>query len=193
MREIKTMLAYAPLTAVVVLVCTIFYLLGLYLQRNEGKSFAAYLLGAVETEAISQKHQYWRLAAANFVHVDLLHFLFNVYFLIDLGTWLESQAPSWMYLLLLVLSGLFSTGLTYLYDKKRKLHHLTFGASGFAFGILGFVAGLMLFQGQLYRQALSSFIPLIIVNVVYTFSQKNISKTGHAGGFIAGLLVSLLW
>ena len=193
MREIKMMLQYAPLTSGIVGICTVVYLVGCYLSQKKGKGNVAYLLGAVEPRAIQQYHQYWRLIAANFVHVDFFHYLLNVYFLMNMGTWLEQQLPMTMYLLLQISSGLLSTGLTYLYDQQRHLHHLTFGASGFAFGLLGFVAGLMMFHGSIYRKVLGSFIPIIVINVIYTFTQKNISKTGHAGGFIGGILVSLLW
>lgn len=193
MTEIQEMLRYAPITSVLVLIVTGVFLIGLVLARKHGKHVTAYLLGALDSQSVSLKHQYWRLVTANFVHVDLLHYLFNIYFLIDLGTWLEMQMAPLKYLLLLVTSGLFSTGLTYLYDKKKNRRNLTLGASGFAFGILGLLAGLMLFHGSFYQEVLQGFIPLIVINVIYTFIQPNISRTGHIGGLIAGLLVSLIW
>lgn len=191
MREIVFMIRYAPITLVIVVICTIVYGIAFYMQKLEGKSETAYLLGAIERNAIHTKHQYWRLVTANFVHVDFLHYLFNMMFLIDLGSTLESHISC--YVILMVLSGLFSTGLTYLYDQKKKRNHLTFGASGFGFGILGFFAGLLLFTNTIDVNYMRPFISMIVLNLIYTFSQPHISKTGHLGGFVAGLLVSILW
>lgn len=192
MREIVFMCRHAPLTALLVGICTLYFLYGWFLKRKMSATAVAYRLGAIEVRAISQAHQYWRLLTAGLIHIDGLHYLFNMLFLMDVGTWLEFHLKMPRYLVLLLLSGLCSSGLTYLYDKRKHLYHLTFGASGFAFGILGYLAGLMLFGGAVYLETLRSFIPLIVINLFYTFSRKNISKTGHLGGMLAGLLFSLL-
>lgn len=194
MREIKFMFNYAPMCLGLVIICTLLYLYTLKLLKSEkNKTVIAYYLGAIESQAIYQKHQYWRLIAANFIHVDFWHYLFNLYFIIELGSWLEASMTPWLFALLLVVSGLASTVLTYGYDLKKGYHHVTFGASGFGFGFLGFIAGLMLFHHAIAPSSMTSFISVILINVAYTLMRPNISKTGHLGGFIGGLLVSLLW
>ena len=113
MREIKFMFNYAPMCLGLVIICTLLYLYALKLLKSEkNKTVIAYYLGAIESQAICQKHQYWRLIAANFIHVDFWHYLFNLYFIIELGSWLEASMTPWLFALLLVASGLASTVLT---------------------------------------------------------------------------------
>lgn len=193
MREIQYMLKNGPITGVVVIICTVVYLYSLFLQQHAPKGQVAYRLGALEAKTIKMRHEYWRLVSCNFIHVDFLHYLFNIYFLMDLGTWLETQLGLVLYLFLLVVSGMLASLLTYVYDLKKHQSHITFGASGMAFGLMGFIAGLMLFKGAIYRMILGNFIFVIVINLVYTFRRPDVSKTGHLGGFIGGLLVSLLW
>lgn len=193
MREIQYMLINGPITSLVVISCTVVYLYSLILQQHEKKWQVAYRLGALEAHTIKMRHEYWRLVTCNFIHVDFLHYLFNIYFLMDIGTWLETQLGFILYLMLVITSGLLASLITYVYDLKKKQHHITFGASGIAFGLMGFIAGLMLFKGAIYRQILGDFIFVIVLNLAYTFGRADISKTGHLGGFIGGILVSLLW
>lgn len=193
MREITFMIKYAPICLIIVMICTLVYLYSLKLTKHMPKSQVAYRLGAIEVHAIKEKKEYWRLITANFIHVDFLHYLFNIYFMISLGSWLEANIDRGLFIILLVVSGFTSAVLTYLYDLKKQHYHITFGASGFGFGMLGFIAGLMLFHHAIAASAIRSFTSMIVINLIYTFARPDISKTGHIGGFVGGLLVSLLW
>lgn len=189
MREILFMLKNAPITSLIVGVCSIVFVIAFVLQQDNGKLETAKRLGAV----VPASHQYWRLVTANFIHVDLLHYLFNMFFLIDLGSQIEYRSRGFNYLILMIVSGLFSTGLTYVYDTLRHKEHMTLGASGFGFGLLGVLAGFMVFGKTLIFHDTRALISMIVLNLVYTFTRPHISKTGHIGGFVAGLMVSLLW
>ena len=64
----------------------------------------------------------------------------------------------------------------------------TLGASGAIFGILG--AGLVLERQRDYVFG-GSALGIIIVNFIFTFSISSISKGGHIGGLIGGILCAL--
>ena len=49
----------------------------------------------------------------------------------------------------------------------------------------------VVFQGP-FLMVLKQFIPVIAINVVFTLADKNISKTGHLGGFIGGVIAMLV-
>ena len=64
----------------------------------------------------------------------------------------------------------------------------TVGASGAIFGILG--AGLVLEQQRDYVFG-GSALGIIIINFILTFSISSISKGGHIGGLIGGIVCAL--
>ena len=64
----------------------------------------------------------------------------------------------------------------------------TVGASGAIFGILG--AGLVLEQQRDYVFG-GSALGIIIINFIFTFSISSISKGGHIGGLIGGIICAL--
>lgn len=193
MREIVFMWKYAPLSFGLMIICTFYYLYSLKLAKYEGKSVAAYALGALELNALTKKKQYWRLLTTNLIHVDFWHYLMNMYFIMNLGALIEASLSKGFYCLLLFGSGLGSSLLTYLYDLKHHRSILTFGASGICFGMLGMLLGLLLFHQALASSLIRPVLMMLVINLFYTFFHPQISKTGHIGGLIGGLLVSLLW
>ena len=49
----------------------------------------------------------------------------------------------------------------------------------------------MVFNGH-DRMILKNFMAVIAINVVFTLVDKSVSKTGHLGGFIGGVLAMLV-
>ena len=75
--------------------------------------------------------------------------------------------------------------MTYLYSKKdvRYQNTITLGASGIFYGFLGSIVTLgVVFKGP-YLMILKNFMAVI---------DKSVSKTGHLGGFIGGVLAMLV-
>ena len=98
------------------------------------------------------------------------------------------------YLYLVLISGIFSYLITYMTSKKegRYQNTITLGASGIFYGFLGAIVTLgVVFQGP-FLMVLKQFIPVIAINVVFTLADKNISKTGHLGGFVGGVIAMLV-
>lgn len=151
--------------------------------------------GAFYPPKIEYKQEYWRFLTANFVHVDLVHIFMNCYALYYLGgTFFEPFLGSLEYLYLVLISGIFSYLITYMTSKKegRYQNTITLGASGIFYGFLGAIVTLgVVFQGP-FLMILKQFIPVIAINVVFTLADKNISKTGHLGGFIGGVIAMLV-
>ena len=110
------------------------------------------------------------------------------------GTFFEPFLGSLEYLYLVLISGIFSYLITYMTSKKegRYQNTITLGASGIFYGFLGAIVTLgVVFQGP-FLMVLKQFIPVIAINVVFTLADKNISKTGHLGGFIGGVIAMLV-
>ncbi len=140
-----------------------------------------YVFGDVSTIWTGQP---WRLITPMFLHFGLLHILFNLWWLKDLGTAIE-RVFSARYLLILVLTiGVFSHVLEYVMSGPT-----TFGGmSGVVYGLFAFIW----IRGRLdpsfpYRmpQQLVTFM-LIWLALGFTGWVGPIANWVHSGGLIAG-------
>ena len=183
------------ITLGMILICVVIYVIINFIDHSDEKSALAIKYGAFYPPKIEYKQEYWRFLTANFVHVDLVHVFMNCYALYYLGgTFFEPFLGSLEYIYLIVVSGIVSYIVTYVISQKdvRYQNTITLGASGIFYGFLGAIVTLgVVFKGP-FLMILRQFIPVIAINVVFTLVDKNISKTGHLGGFIGGALAILV-
>jgi membrane associated rhomboid family serine protease len=139
--------------------------------------------GALYGPLVAQGDWY-RLLSAAFLHYGPFHLGLNMLALWWIGRPLESYLGSVRYLLLYLVSGLAGSAGALLANPTG----VTVGASGAIFGILG-AAIVLERQGILVLGG--SALPLLIVNLAFTFAVPGISIGGHLGGAIGGALCIL--
>jgi membrane associated rhomboid family serine protease len=122
--------------------------------------------------------QYYRLFTAMFMHYGLLHLATNMWALWILGRTLESMLGPGRFLALYLICGLGGDVAAYVYQPGD----LSAGASTAIFGLF---TALFIALRKL-RLSTSSVLPLIIINLIFTFSIPGISIAGHVGGLITG-------
>lgn len=132
--------------------------------------------------------QLYRLITSMFIHVDFIHFFFNMYALYVIGPQIESFYGKWKYLLIYLGSGIIGNLLSIMFN----LNGVSIGASGAIFGLL---ASLVYF-GYHYRVYLdgvikSQIIPIILLNLAIGFITPSIDNAAHVGGLIGGYLLSM--
>ncbi len=127
--------------------------------------------------------EYYRLFTAMFLHFGLLHLLLNMWALWLLGPFLERDLGPARFLALYLSAGLGGDVAAYLFSRPAAI---TAGASGAIFGLF---AAYFILQRKLGRDA-SGLVPVLVLNVVFTFGGHNISIAGHVGGFIVGAAVA---
>jgi membrane associated rhomboid family serine protease len=128
---------------------------------------------------------WWRLITSAFLHANLLHIAFNMYFLWFVGSAVEQALGRGRFLLIYFVSALAgSAGALVLTPKE-----FTVGASGALFGILG--AALVLERQRNFVLG-GSALALIVINLILSFTLSNISIGGHIGGLIGGILCTLV-
>lgn len=127
--------------------------------------------------------EYYRLITSMFLHYGLLHLAMNMWALWVLGRPLEAALGPIRFLALYLLSGLGGSAAVYLFSDP---HAPTAGASGAIFGLF---AALFVLLRRLGRDS-SSVLPVLIINLVITFSVPGISIAGHLGGLVIGGIVA---
>ena len=134
-----------------------------------------------------RRGQWWRLAAAMFLHFGFLHLLFNMYALWNLGPPLETVFGTVPFLALYLLSGLAGNLLTW-YRETRTRETISAGASGAVFGLLGAYLALAVLPSD-WIVDVRSLATVLILNLVYGFSNKSINMAAHLGGLLSGFLL----
>lgn len=131
----------------------------------------------------------WRLFTAMFLHIGVMHLLFNLYALYWFGPMVEGYYGHWRFLASYMIGGLFGSVASYAYVQAPSA-----GASGAIFGLIG--ASTIYFLryrenfGQRGRLMLQNMIGVIAVNLVFGFSIPGIDNASHLGGLIGGALVA---
>jgi membrane associated rhomboid family serine protease len=128
--------------------------------------------------------EYYRLFTAMFLQYGLLHLAMNMWALWVLGRVLEGVLGPARFLALYLAAGLGGNVAAYLFSQPEVR---TAGASGAIFGLF---AALFIVLRKMGRDT-SAVVPILVINLVFTFTVANISKAGHLGGLITGALVAI--
>jgi rhomboid protease GluP len=137
--------------------------------------------------------QWWRLVTYMFLHGGVMHILFNMWCLWDLGALCESLYGRWtfgaIYLTTGVAAGLASVGWNPLV--------LSVGASGAIFGLAGaliasFYLGEFSLPNIAIRGTLRSLVVFAVFNLVFGGLFAGIDNACHIGGLVSGLILGAL-
>ena len=143
--------------------------------------------GALIGAAVTQEGEWWRIVTGGFLHGGLAHIALNMFALYQLGTFVESIVGPWRLLAIYTIS-LFGGGLAVVYFAP---HDVTVGASGAIFGLFGALLAIGVRMGKRGRALISQTLPILLINLVFTFAIPFISKAGHLGGLASGFVAGL--
>ncbi len=144
-------------------------------------------LGAYSPALVVGGHEYWRLISATFLHIGLMHLLFNSYALLILGPPLEREMGHGRFLLLYVLSGIAGSMLSVTLSPAGGA-----GASGAIFGLVGGTWS-VLRRRKASSQAMQSILFIVVINFAFGLRPgSNIDNWAHLGGLIAGGVLGAL-
>lgn len=133
--------------------------------------------------------QVWRLFTPMFLHFTLLHLLFNMWGLYDVGSFLEARRGATRYLLLVLVTSLAGNVLQGLWVGPAFG-----GMSGVLYGLLGYA-----WIKSRYAPHLGIFVPPNAVMYFMTFlvlgftgALGPIANGAHVGGLLAGMVWAYL-
>lgn len=154
-----------------------------------------YDMGAMSTEMVLTKGQYYRLFTAMFLHVDVRHLFNNMILLALAGAIVENYTGHIFYILLYVLSGFFGNMISMAYELKNNLTWISVGASGAIMGIVGFVVVWIIVNRRSFvrnRNTLFRLVLLAIFVVQACFFQEGANIAAHLGGFVTGFVLGVI-
>ena len=144
-----------------------------------------------KVNALIVQGEVWRLFTAMFLHIGLLHLLFNQYALAIFGRELESVTGTLRFAVIYLLSGLAGSLLSFAFSPNPSA-----GASGAIFGLIG---AMTLFfwrnreiLGPYAQQRMRNLLFLIFINIALFGQARTIDNWAHIGGLLTGALVALV-
>ena len=185
--KIKT-LPRGETTFVILIICVVLFGMS-YLEM--GKRFQEVLfMGKPETGFLYEilHGQVWRLITPIFIHLSILHILFNMLWFKDLGYLIEYKFGKHNLLILILVSGLISNLLQYFVSGPQFG-----GMSGVLYAMLGFV--------WVYKKIHQDFdysLPARDITIMIgwlllclTGFLGPIANSAHAGGLFVGMLFAV--
>ncbi len=160
----------------------------------EGRLIYDYIrVGGINAELINEG-QWIRFVIPILLHGDWIHLLFNIYGLFILGRLVERSFGKHQLLFIFLFSGIIGNLLTYIFH----IGMVGVGASGGVFGILGaFIVYILWrrkdFDKTIFKRLMFNFAIIIGINVFYGLSNPEINNLAHFGGFIGGIVASLVY
>lgn len=135
---------------------------------------------------------WWRLITCVFVHVGIIHILFNMYALYIIGVYLEPMLGKVRYTVAYLATGIFAS-LASIWWHSDPVPSA--GASGAIFGMYGVFLALLstkLIPGQVRNKLLQSIAIFVGYNLVYGM-KSGVDNSAHVGGLLSGVVIGYLY
>lgn len=147
--------------------------------------------GAKVRPNIIELGQTWRLLTANLLHRDILHLIFNIFFLFNLGGTMENAFRLRDYGFVLVCAALSTTSLSVLMSGVPSV-----GASGMILGLFGAASVFGIKYGPFlprrYQRYFGSAVLPYAVFILYVgLVTPDTDNWGHLGGLLGGAAASI--
>jgi membrane associated rhomboid family serine protease len=126
----------------------------------------------------------WRLVTAVFLHASILHILFNMWVLMDIGPQIEELYGSARFLFIYVVTGVGG------YFLSSLMGNFSVGGSGALLGLIGVLLAMTMGRRAAGMQMLrQSLIRWLIYIAVLGLLMHGIDNWAHAGGLATGFLL----
>jgi membrane associated rhomboid family serine protease len=144
--------------------------------------------GALLGSYVIARGEWWRIITGAFMHGGLAHIALNMFALWQLGTFVEQMLGARRMLGIYTIA-LVGSGIAVVYFSPNDV---TVGASGAIFGLFGALLAIGVRLGSRGRGLIAQTVPILLINLVFTFAVPFISKAGHVGGLVTGFLAGLV-
>lgn len=135
--------------------------------------------------------QWWRMVVSTFLHFGVIHLLFNMFVLFNIGVFLEILAGRVRFVVLYLVCGVGGSAASLAWHPSV----VSAGASGAIFGLYGALLGyLVRHRGSIPAESLASqrkgALTFIAYNLIYGL-RPGVDMTAHIGGLATGFVLGL--
>jgi rhomboid protease GluP len=153
---------------------------------------ASLLLFGAKDPVLIAKGEFWRFITPIFLHIGLLHFVFNNFMLHVIGQQLERVVGRSWFLTIYLCAGIAGNITSTLFSV-----HLSAGASGAIFGLLGLGFFLETSIGKKIKDVTGKkpqnrvYGMTVGMNLLFGFMVPFVDNAAHIGGLIAGAVMAV--
>jgi rhomboid protease GluP len=136
--------------------------------------------------------EWWRLITCVFLHIGVIHLLFNMYALYTISIYLEPMLGRTKFIIAYISTGVFAS-LASLWWHDPPI--TSAGASGAIFGMYGVFLALLttrLVPQHVRKSLLQSIGIFVLYNLVYGM-KSGVDNSAHIGGLLSGLVMGYLY
>ncbi len=141
--------------------------------------------------------KYYTILSAMFIHGDILHLFYNMFFLFFIGNALEAKVGRLKFLTIYIFSGVVSYVPFFIRFFGYEYDTIAIGASGAISGLVGY--GFIATPWLVVIIPPGYALPLFIFGFLYFFSNvlnifapSQIAYAAHVFGFLGGLILGIL-
>jgi rhomboid protease GluP len=186
-------------TNVVTVACIVLYVASLVLDPRAALSarspFDAFSPSNEALDALGAAGSYpwslgrwWTIFTGVYLHGSILHILFNVLWIRQLGPAVEQLFGPARLVVIFTVSGAIGFVVS-----NWVGHPFTIGASGAVFGLLGAIVAFGKKRGGVFgAMVLRQYGYMALLMFVLSFFMRAVNNAAHAGGFAGGLLAGLV-
>ncbi len=186
-------LRQSPLTILLIVVCSVLWLLAPLDQPTDltfallypDFSYGTGLIVLSKVLASFSVKQLVTLLTPILLHGGLLHLVFNMTWLLELGRRIERVQSSLLFALTIIVIALFSNTIQYLYGGSNNFG----GMSGVIYGLFAYIWTWQLFDPR-KGLALPGSLILFMLGSLIVFTMlglDTIANAAHMGGFLTGM------
>jgi len=181
---VKQCKEYMP-TYMLIILNIFVYVYTAVLSRNFLRISDIVLVAYGQVNVLVLNGRFWQLFTSMFVHVDLLHLLGNMFFLLIFGLRGEEIFSLEEYCIVYFLSGIVGNLFTLLLPPWT----VSAGASGAIFGMFGAV---VIYLRRSFGQSVISALMFAFFLLLVTSGSEGVNVLAHFGGLVAGLFIGYL-
>lgn len=136
--------------------------------------------------------EWWRLLSNVFVHIGIIHLLFNMYALFNVGIYLEPMLGKPRFITAYLCTGVFASLVSLWWHNEPVA---SAGASGAIFGMFGVFLALLstsLIPQKVRKPLLQNIGIFVAYNLIYGL-KSGIDNAAHIGGLASGLVIGYIY
>jgi rhomboid protease GluP len=143
----------------------------------------------------TQDGEWWRLGSAMFLHFGIVHLALNTWSLWDVGQLVERMYGWWRFLCIYLLSGLVGNLVSLVVQGNSAVSG---GASGAIFGVYGAVLVFLwreraAISHHEFRWLFWGALSFAVLTIILGYIIPGIDNAAHIGGFMTGILASIVF